>query len=201
MINLNPAHAKAKEALTKINPQEIAKKADVKYDDKKNIFTVPFLGRDYYVAYPDGDIFLDEAVEVPLVIRVCLLHYLTQVSEANVTGKYISFKELPSGSIYVGPFYNRSIRPLISAFGSKPQLMVAAGLNLGGRETELGDYAVTIKVFPKIPLTFVIWEGDDEFEPSGNILYDSSACFHLETEDYALLPGLIISELRKAAGV
>ncbi len=201
MINLNPAYDKAKGELSRANPELMAKRAQVIYDSNKKAFIVPFLGREYSVTYPAGDVSLIGAGEVPLVIKVCILHYLTKASEAGLTGKYISFKELPDGAIYSGPFNNRAIRPLVSIFGLKPQLLVAAGVKLGGKEVDLGDYAVTINVFPKIPVTFVIWEGDDEFEPSGNILYDSSACFHLETEDYAILPGLILSELKKIAGL
>ncbi len=197
MLNLKPAHEKARYVFSKMNPHEVAKRAEVRFDDKNNVFYVQFIGKEYLIGYPKGDVTLNGGGEPALIVKVCLLHYLTKASGVKPTGRYISFKELPNGSIYVGPYYNRAIKPLVSLFGKDPQMLVDAGEKLGGQRVELGDYAITVKAFPKIPITFVIWEGDDEFEASGNILYDDSAGFHLETEDYALLPGLILAELKK----
>ncbi|MFZ5632248.1 MAG: DUF3786 domain-containing protein [Bacillota bacterium] len=202
LINLNPAHDKAREEFARLVPEEAARRAAVRYDPETGIFRVPFLGAQYLVKFPDGEITPEEGKgDVSLTNRVCLLHYLNHASDVQLAGRYITFKELPSGSIYVGPFNNRAIRPLMAVFGQRPDLLVSAGEKLGGKKADMGDWAVTVGVFPKVPITFVIWEGDDEFPPSGNILYDASAPFHLETEDYALLPGLTIYEMKKMSGL
>ncbi|MCL6610035.1 MAG: DUF3786 domain-containing protein [Peptococcaceae bacterium] len=202
LINLNPAHDKARAEFSVISPLDAARRAAVRYDQDKGIFRVPFLGREYLVSFPDGEITLDEGGEdVPLTERVCILHYLVRAGDVGLAGRYVTFKDLPNGSIYVGPFNNRAVRPLVSVFGSRPEMLVMAGEKLGGTRVDVGDWAVTVGVFPKVPITFVIWEGDDEFPPSGNILYDASAPYHLETEDYALLPGLTIFAMKKLAGL
>jgi len=84
-----------------------------------------------------------------------------------------------------------------SFFGQFPEKLKIAAELLGGRISSLGDICVTIPVFPSIPLTFVLWLGDEEFPPSGNILFDASAPFYLPTEDYAVLAGLTVYELKK----
>ncbi len=202
LINLNPAHDKARSELAGIAPWDAARRAAVGYDPESGVFRVPFLGKEYLVSFPGGEVSPGGGEgDVPLASRVCILHYLTHASDVGLAGRYLTFKELPSGSIYVGPFNNRAVRPLVSIFGPRPRKLLEAGEKLGGRRVEVGDWAVTVNVFPKIPITFVIWEGDDEFPPSGNILYDASAPFHLETEDYALLPGLAVFEMKKLAGL
>ena len=203
LINLNPAHDKALEALAALSPEEAARKAAVEYNSEQGFFIVPFMNVRHRVGFPGGEIYTEEGnQEVSLTDRVCILHYLTHASDCLMTGRQITFKELPNGSIYVGPFNNRAVRPLVSIFGSCPERLLDAAEKLGGNRVEgIGDWAVTVKVFPKVPITFVIWEGDDEFPPSGNILYDSSTPLHLETEDYALLPGLAIFRMKKLAGV
>ncbi|NTW05017.1 MAG: DUF3786 domain-containing protein [Peptococcaceae bacterium] len=198
MINLLPAYAKAKEELSKTTPVEVSQRTQVAFDQIKSNFLIPFLGKEYLVSFPEGEVTTAEGDEVPLVVKICHLHYLTKTGRTELTNQYISFKELPNGSIYIQPFNNRAIRPLVAGFASKPETMIKAGEHLGGRRVEIGDYAVKINIYPKIPITFVIWEGDEEFEASGGILYDSSAKFHLDTEDYALLPGLVIQEMKKA---
>lgn len=201
LINLNPAYDKARPEFAGVQPEEAARCANVHYCPETQMFQVPFMGKEYRVHYPDGEITTTDGKEIPLVYRVCLLHYLVRTKDVGLTGEYLTFKELPNGSIYIEPFKNRAIRPLVSLFGQKPELMVVAGKKMGGSEVEMGDRAVKVPVFPKVPITFVIWEGDEEFPPAGNILYDSSAAFHLDTEDYALLPGLVISEMKKQAGM
>lgn len=202
MINLNPAHEKALRELAGLDPEEIARRASVQYQPDRGFFTVPFLNCNYIVKFPSGEICTEkEGGEVSLTNRVCILHYLTHASDYALTGRYVTFKELPNGSIYVPPFNNRAIRPLVSIFGGRPEKLVEAGEKIGGIRADTGDWAVTVNIFPKVPVTFVLWEGDDEFPPSGNILFDSSAPMQLETEDYALLPGLAIFLMKKVAGL
>jgi hypothetical protein len=201
-INLNPAHGKAIEEFARLNPESMADKAMVSYERDKSFFTVPFLGKEYRVYYPSGRVmYCNEQGEVPQAFQIVLLHYLAKCSNRMPEGSKVAFRELPSGSIYVGPFTNRSIKPLVSIFGSNPNKLVEAAVKLGGWKEDLGDVAVTVPVLPKIPITFVLWEGDDEFQPSGNVLFDVSASSHLHTEDYALLPGLAVWELKKVAQI
>lgn len=202
LFNLNPAYNIALRSLAGMLPDEVAWKASVHYDLESRLFTVPFLGTKYFVSFPDGEITTEiKGEKVPMTYGVIILHYLIHAGGCPLTGRYITFKELPGGSIYVEPFNNRAIRPLLSVFGNRPHLLFEAGQRIGGVKAEVGDWAVTIKVLPMVPITFVIWEGDQEFLPSGNILYDASAICYLETEDYALLPGLAIFEMKKIASL
>ena len=201
LVNLNPAHDKAKVEFSRSVPDKMAENSGVKYHSDSCTFKISFLGRDYTVSHPDGNVESVDGGSVPLENKVCILHYLTNASGAGVMGKHISFSELPSGFIYVTPFTNRCIRPLVSIFGRDPQKLIEAGEMLGGTREKLGDYAVTVPVFSKIPVTFVLWEGDDEFPPGGNVVFDASAPEHLETEDYALLPGLAVFTMKKLAGL
>lgn len=202
LINLNPAYDKARRELAGMLPEEVARRASVQYEPACKLFKVPLLGVEYMVSFRDGEISIGVKGEiVPMTYKICILHYLVHAGGFPLTGKYITFKELPGGSIYAEPFNNRAIRPLVSIFGSRPDLLVEAGKRLGGVNAKAGDWAVTVKVLPMVPITFVIWEGDQEFPPGGNILYDVSAPHYLETEDYAILPGLTIFEMKKIAGL
>lgn len=197
-MNLEPAHAVAKGEFAQKVPEEMAKNSLSVYKPEEQRFTVPFLGQDYFIYYPDGTVKMaGKDNDVPQALQILLLHYLSHASPDQLQGKLISFKELPGGMIYVGPFTNRAIRPLVGIFGREPARLVEIGKMMGGKPVEMGDAGITIPVLPKIPITFVIWEGDDEFPPTGNVLFDSSAPLYLHTEDYALLPGLVLSEMRK----
>ena len=201
LINLQPALEKAIKKFSELDPLSMSERSRSTYNQYQREFCLPFLGEEYVVKYPSGEILKQQGGEVSITERVCIIHYLVNASTMNVQGGHVAFRQLPSGDIYIGPFTNRTIRPLVSIFGKNPDKMVSAGEMLGGRVEKIGDYAVTIDVFPKIPITFVLWEGDEEFPPSGNVLFDTSAPAHLDTEDYAMLPGLAIFKMKKLAQI
>ena len=37
--------------------------------------------------------------------------------------------------------------------------------------------------FPRAPLTYVLWKGDDEFPPDASILFDSTVSDYLSNDD------------------
>ena len=47
--------------------------------------------------------------------------------------------------------------------------------------------AVTIDAFKQVPITFVLWQGDDEFPPEGGILFDANVSDYLSIEDINVL--------------
>lgn len=196
-MNLGPAHRLAREEFAVRDPEAMAFSAAVTFEPAKMEFCVPFLGERYLVRYPEGEVVEEGGSgEVPQEVQILLLHYLSKATPAVPEGRWIAFQELPGGFIYAGPFYNRAVRPLVGLFGQRPELLVRAAEMLGGEMMDGGDVAVRIPVLPKIPLAFLLWAGDEEFPPAGNVLFDASAPRHLPTEDYALLPGLVLGKMK-----
>jgi hypothetical protein len=76
--------------------------------------------------------------------------------------------------------------------------LVDAGKRLGGQPADYGDAAVTIPAFPRVPLTFVLWRGDKEFTPDGNILFDSTIPDYLPTEDVTILCEIVAWRLARS---
>jgi hypothetical protein len=180
----------AKEKLETLNPEEIAEKSGAIFEsENNNRFRLTMLAEDYLIDYPSGEVeFMNKDEEVKLPIKVLILHYLNKASGEPLQDKLITYREIPKGGeIYYGPFTKRAINPLVKNFGEKPELLVKASKYLNGKAADLGDYSVTIPVFPKIPVTFVIWQGDDELPPSGNVLFDASVVSYLPAEDLAFV--------------
>ena len=70
-----------------------------------------------------------------------------------------------------------------------------AGKKLGGKKMEMGDSSITFHPFPKIPITLILWKGDEEFSPQGTILFDSSIKNFLGGEDIAFLTDTTVYKL------
>lgn len=181
-------------------PEQMAANSDTNYDPKTCLFTVPFLGREYLVRYPDGLVtFKGVEGEVPLIFQVFVLRYLAEIDGTPLKNNWISFKELPDGEIYNPVFKKSAIDPMVAYFGANPNKLVPAGLILGGEELKLGNRSVLIRAFPRVPLALVIWEGDDEFPPSGTILFDETAPRLLTTKDYSMTCTFLVPQLIKIA--
>jgi len=162
--------------------------ADYKRAGSKEITTLEFLNQKYRVTLPDIDVSLvGGGAEIPISDKILILHYLTLASGAPLSHKPIAFQELPEGASYLRTFSKRSIEPLVRYFGVETERLVEVAGRLGGSKTDYGDAAVTINGFKMVPVTLVLWGGDEEFPPRGNILFDSTIPEYLSTYDITVL--------------
>ena len=175
-------------------------RSSAEYLAAEKAIIVTYLNRPYRVTITDTEISLQESPEaVPLRDKILLLHYLTQAKGTPLSNRVITFKELPEGGSYFPTYYKRAIKPLVDNFGHEPERLWEIARILGGRPADYGDVAVTVEAFPCVPVTLVLWRGDDEFPPEGNILFDSSISDYLTTEDINVLCETIAWKLVKSA--
>ena len=166
--------------------------------DSKKTIVVEYLNQSYQVTLPDVEISLGDSEEtVPLREKILILHYLTQAKGTPLSNKIITYKELPEGANYFRTFSKRAIKPLVDHFGQEPGQLVNTAKKLGGCRVDYGDVAVTINAFGRVPVTFVLWRGDEEFPAEGNILFDSTISDYLSTEDINVLCEIIAWKLVK----
>ena len=162
--------------------------AEYKVIDSRKVIIVEYLNQRYQVTFPDIDISLvDGEGEVPVKDKILILHYLTLARGVPLSHKLIAFQELPEGASYFPTFAKRSIEPLVKYFGSHPHRLIDAAKILGAREVDYGDVAVAIDGFKLVPVTIVLWRGDQEFPPRGNILFDDTISGYLSTYDITVL--------------
>ncbi|PJA50261.1 MAG: hypothetical protein CO171_02705 [Syntrophobacterales bacterium CG_4_9_14_3_um_filter_49_8] len=188
----------AQEALREKNPGKICRNADARWNssEKGGKMTLPLLNREVEITYPRGEVVYEGGEESPsLQEQILILHYLLQVRDTFLMGKLITFREIPSGEFYYEAFLKRAQIPLLNSFGQKPERLLVAGQKLGGKKANLGDVSMTFRPFPKIPLTLVLWRGDEEFPPNGSILFDSTIGLFLSGEDIAFLSGTVVYKL------
>ncbi|NLN53459.1 MAG: DUF3786 domain-containing protein [Firmicutes bacterium] len=177
----------ARKAFAAKDPHTMAELSACPYDEAASCFTVAYLGQNYTVSYPAGQVSSAAGKEADLITSILLLHYLSGASGVEAADSWISFKELQGGAIYIDPFQKRAINPLVKGFGRKPEAFSKAAELLGGQRAAFGDLSYLIPVLPRIPLILILWQGDEEFPPNGNILFDRYANTYLHTEDYAQL--------------
>lgn len=166
-----------------------------------NSFRVSFLDRVYRVTYPEFD-FTEEAPvaasapkEIPLQEQVLILHYMKAETTLSPCGKWVAYREIPGASFYFAAFTKRAIDPLKKVFGNNIAGFKTAASKLNGKPIPEGDAGGEFLLFPKIPVRLILWEGDEEFAPEGNILFDETIGNLLPAEDIAWLAGMLVYRL------
>lgn len=166
-----------------------------------NAISIPFFGSRRIVTVPNGEIFKEDGDVEEIRASILILHYLVGASGDPLSGKEIDFRSLPGGINYLGPFTNRSIRRLIRRFDNDISSLREAALEVGAELIEgYGDLAFRIWAFPKVPVKLIFWKGDEEFDPTANIVFDSSITGYLSTEDVVVLSELMVERLIGAVG-
>ena len=163
---------------------------------EENGFSVPFLGKTYRVSYPAFDFITQEepSQETPIQEQVLILHYLT-ASGGSPSGNWVAYREIPGATFYFSAFVKRAVDPLKKAFGADASLLEAPAKMLGGTPVDAGDVGFEFRLFPKVPIQLILWEGDEEFPAEANILFDDSIGDLLSPEDIAWLAGMLVYRL------
>ena len=128
-------------------------------------------------------------------LEIIYLHYLTSEGTKKPEGKLISYREIPGAMFYEPKFIQRAVNPIVKCFGKTPEKLIETGEFLGGIKSNEGDFSIRINLLPYLSVTYIIWAGDDEFEPYGNILFDKTASGWLCAEDLVVVASLGAYEL------
>jgi hypothetical protein len=175
---------------------EQCRKSGARYLPDEKCVVIDHLNRSYRISIPAGEISLENSGEAVTVRdKILILHYFTRASGAPLSGKMITYKELQEGINYYPTFFKRAIDPIINHFKDQPQKLPDVAAVLGGHQVDYGDIAVALNAFPRVPLTIILWCGDKEFGPDGNILFDSTIQNYLPTEDITILCEVIAWKL------
>jgi len=114
-----------------------------------------------------------ESTSDPLLELVTVV-YLNRVKMLYPLGKEIvGVKDLKEAHFFQGPHALR-VDPLIKRYGRDLPGFKEAAEFLEGRFVEMADAAYRLSPFPRVPLYYLFWQGDDEFEARISVLFDRS---------------------------
>ncbi|MBM4306471.1 MAG: DUF3786 domain-containing protein [Deltaproteobacteria bacterium] len=140
----------------------------------------------------------DQAIEEDLhpYFTLMVLVYLTGAKTIPLEGKWVSEKDLKGGfDFFQGP-HGLRVRELENMYGKDGEAFLKAGRRLGGKEISYGNKAFVLDVFPRIPLTYLLWEGNEEFPPKIRVLFDSTIQSHLPLD---IIWGMVAETSRRLA--
>jgi hypothetical protein len=192
-----PAIDKAWSDLIVLEPIKVSENAIANFDTESKTYTLTVLGKEYKVELNGNIIRHPESLNEHIrgALTVLVLHYLINSKATTLRNKLISYRELPSGMVFYNAFRSIAIEPIAKEFGSDPEKFEQQANKLAGHKVKLGEVAFEFKIFPRVPVTYILWGGDEEISASANILFDVSASEHLHTEDLAEVGEVITHHL------
>ena len=160
---------------------------------------VPHLGREVLVHPGKRRIFQRDGAgawqeaDYPL-LELLMLVYLLNVTDEPVQNDMVSVSELKDAHFFQGPHVLKTA-PLLERFGNDSSGFKAVARRLGGTALDMADAAFKFLPFPKVPLFYLLWEGDDEFPPDLKVLFDRSVEKHLSADALWGLVNLVSDEI------
>jgi hypothetical protein len=175
--------------------------AKLHYNSGQSLILMDYLGKEHELRPGNYEIKrIGDNEPVALKDQLLLLHYFNTAKGTPKTNRLITFRELPAGPVYFPTFTRRVTDPITRKFGNMPGQLIVAAETMGGKKGDFGDASVVIQAFPRVEIIIVVWQGDDELPPQGNILFDANVSDYLPTEDITVLSETIAWKLVRYQG-
>lgn len=154
-------------------------------------FSVELLGKHYTVTHPEGVV----TPEAKLPVQTFLLRWLLEGKKQPFEGKFLTFREMPWGELYIKPYTGRVLTRAAFTFGTRLSAFAAACEKLGARKLPRGDAGYEFQLLPGLLIQILVWQGDDEFPPNAQVLYSDNFAA-LAAEDRVVAGDILINTIK-----
>ena len=183
------------ELFRKLDPAEAAQRTGASWDGKE--FTLNLLGRTFAISHPEYAIRVMDGEKLPpLPTQTFLLRYLLESKEVPWKGEWKTFREMPWGEMYIKPYSGRVLTRAAFTFGFRVAAFKAACEKMGAEAVSHGDAGYEFAFLGNYRMRVLIWEGDEEFPPSAQILYSDNFAAGFAAEDRVVAADILISTVK-----
>lgn len=166
---------------------------------------IPFFGNVCIFSFPELHGYNNHDDPLPDFQQALLLYYLAIADDAPLTGRWVSFADLPDGRTYNAAFQGYSgdevmkrFEPVgrdnISPFDAFHNFKQAC-LSIGGKPVDIGSASFVFQALPRLPLMVTYWLGDEDFPSSCKVLFDESAGHYLPIDACAILGSILARKI------
>ncbi|HJW90501.1 MAG TPA: DUF3786 domain-containing protein [Anaerolineales bacterium] len=197
--------ADLRSVLQQENPVHLAQRTGAQYhqtSEGKGEFRLSWWEQELILSFPEFEVKQASSGESLLTYQqAMLLYYFTTSDGTPPAGKWISFSELPDGRFYHTAFQGYTGKAVAQAYGNDLVAFRRAAERQGGLSRAFGDAAYAFQAMPRVSLLVVYWQGDEDFTPVCQILFDAAASHHLPTDACAVLGNSLAKILIKKSSL
>ena len=186
-----------------LDPEEASRRCAVKWDAAAGEFEPVFLGNLYRVAWPDFAVrCLERRVPADRLNglgkgQILLLRHLLEGRLRPALGQFLAYQEMPWGDVYIRQFTGRCINRLAFSYGKRLGDFRAVLKAMGGVPVKGGDAAYALDFLPGLTLRLLLWEADEEFPPSAQVLFSDNFPAAFAPEDLAVVGDVLLDAMKE----
>ncbi len=187
-LNTKSGESRAWEILEGLNPENVCNRSKAAYDSTLNSYTLNSFGQDIFVSMivrsihsdsQESDLLLNKLGDYS---RLSILRYLVNAKDIPLTQELIRPENLKGGNIYSKGTHVLPLDRITEKYGSDIEGFVQRGIEIGSEVLDYGDASLRLLPFPSVPVTLIIWKGDEEFSSRADLLFDSTCELHLPVD-------------------
>jgi hypothetical protein len=131
--------------------------------------------------------------------QLCILTYLINAKDVPLADKRAGLEALPGGQFFFRGIHRIHTEKLEKAFGEHPEGLYRLVERFDAKRCEFGDASIQFYALPRVPLTIVVWRGDEEFDARASILFDQTAATQLPLDALWTAVNLAVEALIKVS--
>jgi hypothetical protein len=176
------------EKLSHLHPTDVCNRSEAIYNPAREGFVLPVYNLRYLILPNERKILRvepsDRSVEEDLsyFFHLMVFVYLIEAKEIKPSHTWVSEKDLQGGGTFFRGPHRLDVAALEHRYGRDPEAFLKTGRKLGGSEILYGDRGFALEVFPRVPVAYVLWKGDEEFPPRIGVLFDSTIQDHFSLD-------------------
>ena len=176
------------ELLAGLSPGDVCRNSKAGFNKSDGCYILPVFNEKIYVSTEKREIWGDSVIadvllnELPHFSVLPALWYLNKARDIPPSGNLVNPREIKGGQIFTQGSYILPLDRIIENYGSSARGFLEKGGTLGSEQLEYGDASLRLLPFPRIPVVFILWEGDQEFPARADILFDETCSLHLPTD-------------------
>ena len=155
---------------------------------------LPALNRSLNIRLKQRDVLVEESGRARSVWAVLAVHYLCAEDFAPDPHE-VSFGHFQDCRSYLSVFGARITGRFLATTGRTSQQFVRLAEQSGGTKVPGAGTGYRFNVLPRVPITIVRYEGDDEVSPGASIIYRADVERLLPAEDRVVAAELLLDAL------
>lgn len=177
---ISPGEEKAWEILTGLDPANVCRNASVAFDDKRSSYILKSLCT-YFSISPGKRIIESTDPQGETIIRKygyffihSCLWYLINAKDIPLTGRPVKPANIKGGEMFFRGSHVLPLDTMATKYGHDKESFFKKGKELCAEVLGYGDASLKFLPMPRIPVTLILWLGDEEFPAGSELLLDSS---------------------------
>ena len=171
------------------DPREISVRTGVPC--MENAFILTVLGETKTITWPD---FADENWRDK--DRILFVRYLLEGRKTDSYSGFTTYRLLPWGDVYDRQFTARCVNRLAGTYGTRAQIFASCAEKLGAKKVQSSGLAYEFPFMPGLAVQMILWEGDEDFPASAQILFSDNFPEAFSAEDRVVVCEYILGKLR-----